>query len=659
MIKFITNGKYRPSNKYQRATLEELIEYIKPKESLSLDVETNGLHPHDNKLLSVQVGDKDTQFVIDCLTVDIYPLKPYLESKELIGHNIKFDLQFLFKENIWPHRVYDTFIAERVLYCGLKSHRASLQHLCESYLGVRLDKSVRASIGLEGLTERVIVYGAKDIQLLEDIREKQEELLKDKNLEKVNDLEKSFIPALAYIEFCGFKLSKERWLAKMEKDKLLHDQALDKLNQYVLDNGPEEFIDPQLSLFEEGVSCKINWSSPSQVIPYFEHLGIDCTVNIKGQVKKSVEAPVLEKYRKDFEVIDLYLTWRGYNKIITTYGESFLKQISPTTGRIHTSFKQIKDTGRLSSGGSKADGSAYINFQNIPSDEQTRSSFVAEEGNVLIVADYSGQEQIVLANRCLDPNILEFYDKGLGDMHSFIASKIYPELGDLSLKEIKKNHSQKRQHAKAAGFAINYGGAGSTIASNLGLSKEEGESIYQAYFEAFPGLKDYFDKSKKQGLEDGYILISNITHRKSYIYFYDEYLYYKSMVDNKDFWNKYREHKEKETPEFPELKERVGKYFRMKGNIERLSLNYPIQGSSAEITKISCIYIFSYILKNKLQNIVKMCNTVHDENVLECPEYMAEEIKDMVKKAMEKAGAFYCQRVPLKADPIITPVWKK
>lgn len=95
------------------------------------------------------------------------------------------------------------------------------------------------------------------------------------------------------------------------------------------------------------------------------------------------------------------------------------------------------------------------NMQNVPSDARTRSCFQSEEGNVLIVSDFSGQEQIVLANKSLDKDLLYFYSSGLSDMHSFIASKIFPELEGLTLDEIKDNHKGKRQIAKGAGFAIN------------------------------------------------------------------------------------------------------------------------------------------------------------------------------------------------------------
>ena len=115
------------------------------------------------------------------------------------------------------------------------------------------------------------------------------------------------------------------------------------------------------------------------------------------------------------------------------------------------------NTGRLSSGqkGDKKRGLPQLpNMQNIPSDSRTRSCFQAQAGNMLIVSDYAGQEQIVLANKSLDKDLLYFYSSGLSDMHSFIASKIFPELVGLSLDEIKEKHKAKRQIAKGAGFAI-------------------------------------------------------------------------------------------------------------------------------------------------------------------------------------------------------------
>ncbi|HEY4062313.1 MAG TPA: DNA polymerase [Puia sp.] len=643
---------------YEKSTVTALIQYLKSVLETCLDTETNGFDPHTKELLSLQIGDATNQYVIDCKTVDISVLKPYLENILIVGQNLKFDLKFLFKKGIYLRKIWDTMVVEKVLYCGLPEIRVGLDSITERYLGFKLDKSVRAEIQKEGLTSRVIKYGADDIKFLPAIKEKQIEALIAKELKGTVNLENRFTPCLAYIEYCGFKLDRDKWLAKMEKDALKLKQAQEVLNQWIMNKGLVKYFTQQISLFDP-VSCKINWSSSKQVIELFEELGINCRVVEKGVAKKSVEAGNIEKQKGRFPFIGLYLEYKKAEKVVSTYGENFLKQINPVTGRVHSNFKQIMDTGRLSSGGKdKITKEEYINFQNIPKDPETRGCFVAEPGNVLIISDYSGQEQVVLANFSMDRNLLKFYDEGLGDMHAFVASKMYPQLDGLTLDIIKSQYKEERQEAKITGFTINYGGVGQTIADQLGKAKEDGERIYNAYFVAFPGLRAHFDKVKKQGLRDGYILISTLTKRKSYLPFFKEFKELEAEMDS-DFWEIYRSAKENGTPDLPRLKEKVSRYFMYKGDVERKSLNFPIQGSSAEITKVSCVHIFDYIIDNGLFDIVKFVNTIHDENVLEAPIDQGELISQMVKKAMFKAGQLHCKRVPLKAEPELSYYWKK
>jgi DNA polymerase-1 len=320
------------------------------------------------------------------------------------------------------------------------------------------------------------------------------------------------------------------------------------------------------------------------------------------------------------------------------------------------------NTGRLSSGGKDKIMKVDLpNMQNIPADEETRSCFIAEPGNMIIGVDYSGQEQVVLANRSMDKNLLEFYDKGLADMHSFVASKMYSELENLTVDEIKKKHKGKRQAAKVAGFAIGYGGTPKAIADQLNVSIEEAEKVYNGYFEAFPGLQDYFDQVKKFGIENGYVLIAPETGKKSYVDYYDEFVEQEKEF-TKEFWDRYKMYKKKgsSSPTFLDMKEKVRNYFIKKGEIERMSLNFPIQGSSAEITKLSGVYFWQdYLIPNNLLFIVKFVNTIHDENVIECPEEIVEQTTKALVDAMEKAGAKFCKRVPLKAESCIATYWKK
>lgn len=272
------------------------------------------------------------------------------------------------------------------------------------------------------------------------------------------------------------------------------------------------------------------------------------------------------------------------------------------------------------------------------------------------------QEQVVLANKCLDKNLLDFYDKKLGDMHAFVASKMFPQLADKSLDEIKKNHKEERQESKIAGFVIIFGGTEKNIAEQLNKSDEDARRTVESYFEAFPDLKDYFDKKKQEGVKNGYILIDEITGRKSYIESFKEFKQLERSMDSL-FWEKYKQEKQKFNKELPnnfeKLKDKVSRYFRIKGAIERKSLNYPIQGCAASITKTSGIFIFKWIKENNLLNIVKFVNQVHDENILECPEELGTKVADAVKKAMIDAGNIFCKRVPLEAEPEISKIWKK
>jgi DNA polymerase I-like protein with 3'-5' exonuclease and polymerase domains len=236
---------------------------------------------------------------------------------------------------------------------------------------------------------------------------------------------------------------------------------------------------------------------------------------------------------------------------------------------------------------------------------------------------------------------------------------MYEELDGLDLNEIKKKHKDKRQSAKVAGFAINYGGSGIGIAEQLGLSVEQGNKIYAAYFFAFPGLKAYFDEAKKFGVDNGYVLISPVTGKRSYVDYYDEFNQLKNEMD-KDFWERYKKLKNATTPTALAMKEKVSKFFRKRGDIERMSLNYSIQGESAEITKLAGVYFWQrYLVKNNLLFKVKIVNAIHDEYLVETPEEISRETAQALQKCMEDAGDKFCKRIRLKAEPTIERYWKK
>jgi DNA polymerase-1 len=645
MIKFITNQKslfedLGPNIVY--STVEECIQYFEYKDQIEFDTETTGFDPHSCSLISAQFGDINTQFVVDCASIDIRKFKFLLENKRILMQNAKFDLKFLYAHGIVPTDIYDTFLAESVLNMGKKNVRKGLDALVYRYTKQHMSKEVRGLIHKEGLSRRVIEYAAGDVRYLGEIRRGQIEKLMLQDLQLALDLDNKFVRVLAYVEYCGFKLDTNKWIDKAINDKKRLDDLENDLDEWLIEETDGQYVDNQLDLFSDEIKTTINWNSEKQVIPIMKGIGINTQTKDKksGQMKDSIEANVIQGQKDKSPLVDMYLQFKKAGKLVSTFGMNVLKQVHSRTGRIHTTYRQILDTGRMSCGGkNRSTGEEYINLQQIPSDAAHRSCFVPEDGCKLIVADYSGQESVVFANFSKDPEILAFYQQGLGDMHSFIAQKIYPELEGVELPVIKSVHKQKRQNAKGAGFAIQYGGEGITIATNLGLSIEEGNGIYESYFKAFPGVKDYFAKCKATALANGYVMLNNISKRKSYVDFYEDYLKTKERISEEGFWDTYRREKAAQSDKFKnELSPIVREHFKLKGMIERKSLNYPIQGSSAECTKFAALLFFDWLIEKKYFWGVKICNIVHDEIVVECPEYMAEEIADKLKECMEQAS---------------------
>jgi len=660
MIYFIGEETSEIGSNIKKSSVKQLLTYFEKHDEIGFDTETTGLDPHVSVLLSYQLGDEENQFVIEHKYLPIYykPIKELLESKKLLAHYAKFDLQFLYKNGIVPTKIWDTYLAEAVINKGKPFVRKSLDETVHRYCRLRLNKYLRGRIINEGFSNRIIKYAADDTKYLSEIKEKQIQKLEENNLMRSMYLENEFVKVLAYTEFSGIYLDKDKWLTKIKGDEQEYKKAKVQLDEWVINNKLSNYIDSQLDLFQTKKHCLINWSSPKQVIPLFKELGVNTEVidDKTGKLKDSVDVIVIKPQENKSSLLPTYLKYKKLQKVVSTYGENFLQQIHPITGRIHSSFTQILVTGRMSSGNKREN---KINLQNIPANKETRSCFTAKLGNILIDADYSQQEQVVFVNWCKDNNLLEFYEKDMGDMHSYIASKLFPELANIPLKDIKKYHSEKRQKAKSAGFAINYGGNGTTIAENLNISVKEGEILYDSYFKAFPDIKKYFKEVSRKALKQGYIQFNDITFSKSFIPYFDEFKELEKEVNNNKFWNTYREEKAKDSSLFlTTLKPLIRKYFRKKGEIERWSYNYPIQGSSSEITKIACIYIFNKLEEKDLLFKVFFSNIIHDEVLLETPVIYAKELVKDVKIAMEKAGDIFCKTVKLKANPIISTKWE-
>lgn len=662
MIYLVTNQKELFKNEvYKIISVEESLKLLNTLTIVGLDTETEGLDPWTKGLKSIQLGNYEFQIVIDTTTISPLVYKEYLESDRLfIGWNLKFDLKFLFRQGIVPKRVWDGYLAERLMWLGYPPgiHSLSLKSAGENYLGIELDKSVRGKIIYAGLTEDVIVYSANDVKYLEKIMRLQYEELVKKGLEKAIIYENKFVLPLAYCEYCGIKLDVNKWKAKMQKDEERVKNALAKCNEWFIKNEPKSkyiFIDRQGDFFN-GFNLEpqvtLNWNSAKQLIPIFKKYGVDVTTENKenGGTKDSIDAKSLKPQKDKCSLIPLYLEYKEAVKVTSTYGENFLKQVNPVSGRIHTNYQQMgADTTRLTSGGKdKAAKIEYINLLNLPANAETRACFVAEKGNKWISIDYSGQETYLMASIANDEAIIKELTEGSGDIHSLTAYMSYHEIPrDTPIKDIKKKYHNLRQEAKGIEFAINYGGDANTISKNKGIPIEEAKKIYNSYMSGFKGLKKYQDFRRKDWFNKGYILLNNLTGHKAYIYDYKELLEDKEWMASLD-WDYYREMKSC-CPECDTV-QRVRHFFRRKSASEKQSINYPIQATGSMCLRVAMINFFEYLRTNNLLFKVYICVTPYDEINCEAPEDIANNVAKVLYDCMVKAGSYFCTKCKLDAD---------
>lgn len=640
MIYYVTGQRELfeyPGAKYKCITVEESFEVLNPLSIVGLDTETTGTEIWTGRLLLLQLGNKEDQVVIDCTTVDINQYKDYLESNRLfIIHNAKFDLRWLYKEHIVIRNVYDTYLGEKILFLGFPPGivSLSLQACCDRYLHVYLDKTVRGKIHA-GVTEEVIVYAANDVVYLEDIMNAQMKIIAQRGQQNALEIENKFVRVLAYIEFCGIRLDPSRWKAKMVKDKERLRVAEQRLNdwviKYVLDKNDPSLIQrnydshkkgkptklkesvyvviPAPSLFFEfdtGPQCIINWSSSKQVIRLFKELGFDLLVKDKktGKMKESVESKYIEMQKDKSDIVPLYLEYSAAFKVVTSFGQNFLDAINPITQRIHPTFNQMMDTGRLSCGsGGKGRGGKTkdddiaeededkntttqtndksVNIQQLPATEETRAAFVPEKGHLLVDCDYGDQEGHVFTELSNDREWIAFYnDPNERDGHSFVAKMCFPkDLDGIEEKQVKKVRKDLRDLAKKARFCFNYNGQAPTMAANCNIPVDFATEIQDNYFKRFNGIASYFKVQKRDMWDRGYILISKITGLRAYIY---DYPILKGIERRKNsmgdsFWDIYKAARDSgrvisEIP--PPVMQEIAKKFAQGVPIEEIAIRY-------------------------------------------------------------------------------------
>lgn len=347
MIYYVGSPKLPTDNSFMSTDFQHLIHYFSNKKEIGLDTETTGFDPHQNKLISIQLGDYDNQFVIEATEpVFIDNLRSLLEdsSKVYLLQNAKFDLRFFIKQKINIKNIYDTFLAELILQTGIERNdqRCALDDIVWKYCNVKLDKTIRGQINKEGLTPRVIKYAADDVKYLHLVKEKQIEQIQKWQLESILDLENQVTRVFARMEYDGVLVNVPQWtdVAKLTlATKKQLEQELDNLvlNEPKLRRFIPQAIQGNLFGFEER-NMALNWGSSQQKLDILHALGVEAD---------STGDRILQRNKSSHPLISTLIAYNKQRKLNDAFGMSFLEHINPVTKRVHMDIWPLVSTGRV------------------------------------------------------------------------------------------------------------------------------------------------------------------------------------------------------------------------------------------------------------------------------------------------------------------------
>ncbi|MFR2069009.1 MAG: DNA polymerase I [Bacteroides nordii] len=571
----------------------EIIQKLLTTKILALDTETTGTDPMEAELVGMSFSFAENQgFYIPIPADREEALKIVNEFKEVfenektlkVGQNIKYDMIVLQNYGVEVKGpLFDTMVAHYVLQPEL---RHGMDYLAEIYLHYQTIH-IEELIGPKGKNQKnmrdlapeaIYQYACEDADVTLKLKNILEKELKENGAEQLfYEIEMPLVPVLVNIESNGVLLDTE---ALKQSSKHFTTQ-MEAIEQEIYQLAGEEF----------------NISSPKQVGEVlFDKLKIiDKAKKTKtGQYVTSEE--VLESLRHKHPVVEKILEHRGLKKLLSTYIDALPQLINPRTGRVHTSFNQtVTATGRLSS--------SNPNLQNIPirdeNGKEIRKAFIPDEGALFFSADYSQIELRIMAHLSEDKNMIDAFLSGY-DIHAATAAKVYKT-------DIKEVNPDMRRKAKTANFGIIYGISVFGLAERMNVDRKEAKELIDGYFETYPQVKAYMDKSIEVAREKGYV--ETIFHRKRFL---------------------------------PDINSRNAV---VRGYAERNAINAPIQGSAADIIKVAMARIYERFKREGLK--AKMILQVHDELNFSVPVEEKEQVEQVVIEEMEKA---YRMHVPLKAD---------
>jgi len=647
MIYIVSNQIKLFDSDIKQATLEDCLNFCEKLDILGVDTETEGFDPYTKKVLSLQIGNKEHQYVIDTNDIPLIKFKSLFEStsKIFIFQNAQFDLRFLYHAGINPINIYDTLLAECIITGGygnkddikhvkgvlnqeiaeeLVDRKLGLDALVMKYCNVVLDKSIQGEIHRERLSTRVIKYGAKDVEYLINIREKQLEILKEMQINygidgKVLELENSVVKVFSKMAYNGVKIDKNKYktlvvnVAKEEVeaaitslDKEVHKEP--KLSKFRLHQG---------NLFFQDRITEINWNSSTQKLQILKILQPDIKDTSSNTIRKELKHPIK----------NALLDYNLYRKLEAAFGEEFLKQANKVTGRMHPSIWQILATGRISM--------RDPNLLQIPSKGKLgstiRSCFIPEKGYKIVGGDYSGFELRIIAEYSQDPLWVNAFKNG-EDLHSLLCSQTF----DIPISDVKKpfpynTNMTYRDVQKTLNFGLSYGMSEFKLSNTIGVPVDQAEEVIKKFFSKVPAVEKFLNGLGQRASLRGYIKVPNPYGR---VRFFPKYNVIK---------------------QYPNETCNVAKKWH--GEMERAGKNSPIQGVNGTVIKIALIKVQEEIDKHNYP--VKILLSVYDELQTECREDFAEEWCKILEQKMVEAGEVLIKTVPIIAECKITDYWSK
>ncbi|MFY0644010.1 MAG: DNA polymerase I [Bacteroidia bacterium] len=583
-IRTIENTEHKYTLIETKEDAIQLTALLDKQSSFCFDTETTSLNKLEAEVLGLAISFKAREGYYVAMPRDFEGTKSMLElfqpvfenpNIEKIAQNIKYDLMVLLRYGIkLDGPLFDTMLAH---YLIEPDQRHNMDAMAMNFLNYK-PVSIETLIGKRGKNQltfdtvaldKATEYAAEDADITFQLKQVLEPKLKELEVRKLHDeLEIPLVKVLSSMELEGVTLDVNflnTYSEKLEKEAIALEKSIHKTSE-----------------------SNFNIASPKQLGELlFDVLKLDPKAKKTKTGQYRTDEDTLKKLASEHQIVADVLEYRQIQKLKSTYVDALPNLVNKQTGRVHTSFAQaVAATGRLSSNNP--------NLQNIPirteRGKEVRKAFIPrDKDHTLLAADYSQIELRIVASVAKDKGMMDAFKDGL-DIHSATAAKVF----DIGLDEVTK---EQRYKAKSVNFGLIYGQGAFGLAQNLGISRNEAKELIDAYFQQFPGIKNYMDETINFCRENGYV--KTLMGRRRYI------------------------------PDINSNNRTVV------GFAERNAINAPIQGSAADMIKVAMIKIHEYLKNSNLKS--KMILQVHDELLFDVPKSELDELIPLVKEMMESA----------------------